>query len=303
MFRLRLLALALAPLVIPVAVRAQSLEPRVYLAGPVGTNAAIVAAVRSSGDIVVDPTIPVADAKATVGMVAFGYYRTFGLFGRAASVGTTVPVVRGTFEGSVDGQFGRASRIGQGDASVRLTVNLRGTPAMDLASFAKRGLRPNLGVSLTVNVPMGQYDSTHLVNIGANRWAYRPELGLSLPIHRWLLDAYFGAWIFADNPNYRGVVRKQEPLWATQGHLSYNLSPRAWIAFESTYYAGGRTTTSGGVSAVRQNNTRFGGTVALPLARRQTLKISVSKGAWVRLGTDFTQLGVAWTTVWGGGLK
>jgi hypothetical protein len=302
MLRLRAIACALAALSSAPAAWAQSLEPRVYLAGPVGSNAVVAAVLHSAGDILVDPSLPVADASARVSTLALGYYRTFGFFGRAASLGTTVPIVWGSFEGRVYGQFGRVSRSGQGDANVRLTVNLRGTPAMDLPSFAKRGLRPNLGASLTVSVPIGQYDSTKIVSLGAHRWAYRPEVGLSVPIRRWLLDAYFGAWIFGDNSDYLGTVRQQDPLWATQGHVSYNLTPRVWVAFDATFYAGGRTTTSSGVSAVRQNNTRFGGTIALPIVRRQNLKISLSKGAWVRLGTDFTQLGVAWTYAWAKGL-
>jgi hypothetical protein len=91
-------------------------------------------------------------------------------------------------------------------------------------------------------------------------------------------------------------------LWATQGHVSYNLSPRAWVAFDATFYAGGRTTTSGGASAVRQNNGRLGTTLTMPVLRRQALKLSFSKGAWVRLGTNFTTFAVAWSYVWGGGL-
>jgi Putative MetA-pathway of phenol degradation len=301
--RLRSLVGLVAVAVAPVASSAQQLEPRVYLAGPVNTNAVIVSVLRQSGDIVVDPTLPVTDAKARVGTAAFSYFRTFDFLGRAASVVATLPIVRGSFEGNVDGQFGRVSRMGQGDGSVRFTVNLRGTPALDLTSFAKRGVRPNLGASLTVNVPIGQYDATKLISLGANRWAYRPEVGLSVPAARhWLFDAYFGVWIFGDNTNYRGVVRTQSPLWATQGHVSYNLSPRAWVAFDATFYSGGRTATSGGASVLRQNNTRFGTTLTMPVLRRQALKLSFSKGAWVRLGTNFTTFGVAWSYVWGGGL-
>jgi hypothetical protein len=125
---------------------------------------------------------------------------------------------------------------------------------------------------------------------------------LSVPVgSRWLLDAYVGVWLFGDNTNFLGSTREQAPLVATQGHISYNLSPRAWAAFDATYYAGGRVTTNGTKNADRQNNTRFGGTLSVPLVHRQTLKFNVSRGAWVRLGTNFTTFGVAWNYGWGPG--
>ena len=38
--------------------------------------------------------------------------------------------------------------------------------------------------SLTVNAPTGQYDGTKLINVGTNRWAFKPEVGLSHPVGR-----------------------------------------------------------------------------------------------------------------------
>jgi hypothetical protein len=281
---------------------AQELDPRVYLASPVNSNVVVVAAARSTGDVVLDPTLPIS-VDARLGVVGFGYFRSFGLLGRSTSLGAVVPIVRGSVEGTLDGQPQRVERLGNGDANVRLTVNLVGSPAMDTATFFKQRPRTNLGVSLTVKAPIGQYDPAKVINLGANRWAYGPEFGLSTPVWgRWLVDAYSGVWLFADNKNYlNGGIREQAPLFTTQGHLSYNLSARSWAAFDATFYAGGRTTVNGEPNSTRQNNTRFGGTLSLPIAHRQSLKISGSRGAWVRLGTNFTTFGVAWNYAWGPG--
>jgi len=51
------------------------------------------------------------------------------------------------------------------------------------------GVRPEQaadvsGGSLVVSMPTGQYDGTKLINIGTNRWAFRPEIGLSQPLGR-----------------------------------------------------------------------------------------------------------------------
>ena len=284
------------------AVRGQELEPRVYLASPVGSNALIVAGARSSGDVLVDPTIPVENARARVGALVFGYYRTFDLFGRTASVGGTFPMLRASAQGEIGGVDRRVSRLGQGDVATRITVNLLGFPAMDTATFVKQGRRPGLGTSLVTNIPVGQYESTRMINLGTNRWSFKPELGLTLPLgQRWLFDTYFGTWLFRDNTDYLGGTRKQAPLVTTQVHLSYNLSRQAWAALDGTFYSGGRTTVNGTQRSDRQHNTRLGGTFAMPIANRQSLRLAVSKGALVRIGSDFATVSVTWVYAWGPG--
>ena len=226
------LACALLVLVATSAIRGQELEPRVYLASPVGSNVIVVAAARSTGDVILDPTIPIENVHARVGAIVFGYYRTFGLFGRSASLGGTAPMLRASAKGEIDGVEGRVNRFGQGDVATRLTVNLLGFPAMDTATFVKRGPRPGLGASVVVNMPAGQYLSGKVINLGTNRWSYKPELGLTLPLgDRWLFDTYFGVWLFRDNDDYLGATRAQAPLMTTQVHLSYNLSRRSWAAW------------------------------------------------------------------------
>jgi hypothetical protein len=284
------------------ATSAQELEPRVYLASPVGSNVVVVAAARSTGDVILDPTIPIENVRARVGAIVFGYYKTFGLFGRTASLGGTAPILRAGAQGELDGVEGRVSRFGQGDLATRLTVNLLGFPAMDTETFVKRGRQPGLGASVVVNLPAGQYLSGKVVNLGTNRWSYKPELGLTLPFgDRWLFDSYVGVWLFTDNDDYLGGTRAQAPLVSTQVHMSYNLSRRAWAALNATFYSGGRTTVNGIRQVERQNNVRIGGTLALPLANRQSLRVAVSKGARVRLGSDFTTISASWTYGWGRG--
>jgi hypothetical protein len=46
---------------------------------------------------------------------------------------------------------------------------LLGAPALELVAFASRERRTILGVSLTMVAPLGQYDSTKLINISSNR--------------------------------------------------------------------------------------------------------------------------------------
>jgi len=282
--------------------RGQQLEPRVYLPSPVNSNLVLVAATTSRGDILFDPSLPVEDARARLGSLVFGYYRSFDMLGRSANIGVAFPFMRGSLSGLLAGQAQRVDRLGPGDASVRLTVNLVGSPAMDLSTLAKRPRQTNFGASLVVSAPTGQYDTTKFINIGSHRWAYKPELGLSIPFaQRWLLDVYAGVWLFTDNTEFVAGRSHQAPLFTSQFHLSYNLSPRAWASVNATFYSGGRVTVNEVANLERFKNTRLGGTVSFPLARRQSLRLAVSTGAWVRYGGDFTTLSVSWNYGWGRG--
>jgi hypothetical protein len=71
---------------------------------------------------------------------------------------------------------------------------------------------------------------------------------------------------------------------------------------DGTYYTGGRTTVDGVASDDLQKNSRAGVTVALPVDRRNSIKLNASTGVSTRTGGDFNAFGVAWQYRWGGGL-
>ena len=45
-----------------------------------------------------------------------------------------------------------------------------------------------VGASVQVQVPLGQYDADRILNIGANRWVLRTEVGMSIPAGRWNVE-------------------------------------------------------------------------------------------------------------------
>jgi len=84
------------------------------------------------------------------------------------------------------------TRSGLADARFKLSVNLRGNPAMSPREFAAAPRHTIVGASLTLTAPAGQYYETKLINLGTNRWSFKPEVGISVPKGRWYLDAYVG---------------------------------------------------------------------------------------------------------------
>lgn len=279
---------------------AQDMEPRAYSSSPVGTNFVEVAVGQTRGAILFDPAVPITDVMADMNLASFGYARSFGLGGRQGLVSIAIPYARGDIEGEVSGVDERVGRSGLADMRLKMSVNVVGPGAMSREEFATAPRKTIVGVSLTVQPPTGQYDETLLINLGTNRWSFKPEVGVSVPVGRWFLDAYAGVWLFTENDSfYPGdSTRKQDPLWAAQGHASYTFKSRAWLAFDATWYGGGESTIDGGSPSSRQSNTRLGGTGSIPLPRSQSIKISASMGAAGRTGTDFDTLLIGWQILW-----
>jgi hypothetical protein len=298
------LAASLAALLLaPGIAGAQELEPRAYSPSPVGANFAAVIYGRSWGALVFDPSIPITDAEADLNNATLAYGRTFSLAGRQALVTAGVPWIRGDFSGKLVGNDSSVTRRGLGDARVKLSVNLIGAPAMSPQAFAQSPPRPVVaGLSLTVSAPTGQNSPDKLINLGANRWAFKPELGASWNVRRrWYADVYAGTWLFTANPEAfpAGTARRtQDPLGSVQGHLSYTFARRSWAAFDYTWFWGGATHTNGGPPSARVNNQRVGGIVAIGLTPRQSLKFGYSYGASTRLGDDFGTASAAWQVLW-----
>jgi hypothetical protein len=292
--RTPVVALVMALAAIPAA--AQELEPRAYSPSPVGTTFVVITATRSAGGVFTDPSAPIENVEAEVGVLGLGAGHVFGLAGKQALVLGLVPITWGEASGDVGDDRRFASRRGLADPRLKLSVMLAGSPAMDRAAFARAPRRTVLGASFTIVLPAGQYDPARLINLGSHRWSFKPEIGVSHPAGRWTLDAYAGVWFFTENDAYfpGASTRGQDPIVSVQGHVSYTFGRRAWLAVNATWYSGGRTIIDGTAKADLQRNTRLGATWALPIGRRQSVKLSYSAGAATRIGADFRTFGAAW---------
>jgi len=282
------------------AARAQELEPRAYSPSPVGTNFVAVAVGASSGDVLFDPSVPITDASASIGLATVGYGRTFGLWGRQGLVTIGIPYAWGTVEGKVYEEAQEVRRSGLADVRIRTSLNLVGSKAMSVEEFRKAPRSTIVGVSLTVQFPTGEYDRTKLINLGTDRFAVKPEVGVSVPVGRWSLDAYAGAWFFQDADEFYpgNATRSQDPLFSVQGHASLTFRNGAWLAFDATWYGGGETTVDSGPPSTRQSNSRLGATFSFPLTRAQSLKFAASTGASARTGNDFDTALLGWQVRW-----
>ncbi len=287
------------------AARAQDLAPRAYLVTPKGSNAVTISYVWNNGELVFDPAVPIKDAKGRFSLSILSYYHSYSLFGRSANIVVSVPYALGNFHGEVAGTFADAYRSGLADSRVRVSVNLRGGPAMRVKEFLEWRERTLVGVSITAIVPNGQYDPARLINTGTNRWAFKPEIGFTRRRGRWVGEGYAGVWIFTSNPQFfpGSATRAQHPMRAFEGHLGYYLKPRLWVSLDGNYWSGGNSTMNGVENQDAQRASRLGVSFSTPVSRRQSLKFSYSRGAYVRLGGNFDALSAAWQYSWLGKAK
>ena len=281
----------------------QDLEPRAYSNIPVGLNFIIAGYVYTAGGVLFDPAIPIENANIRIHGTVFAYARSVKIGGMSGRIDMVLPYA--WLSGTADFQGQPASRevSGLGDPRLRMTVNLLGAPALPLSGFKDYRQDLIIGVSLQVFMPASQYDNDRLVNIGTNRFTFKPEIGISKTVGPLFLELSGGAAFYTvNNDFYNGKTRSQNPIGSIQGHVIYSFKRGIWTSLDGTYYWGGKTTLEGVEGNDLQKNSRFGFTFALPVNIHNSLKLYLSTGVSTRTGSDFNLIGVAWQYRWGGGL-
>ena len=288
-------------------VRAQDLAPRAYVITPLHSNAVVLTYSFYDGSINFNGALPVNNATGKYNIPIFSYYHSFGLFGRSANIVAALPYAVGHFQGTVAGAGVNLYRSGLVDSVYRFSVNLKGGPAMRPQEFVKWRQKVLLGVGLKVIAPTGQYDPTKLINWGTNRWSFKPELGYSQRRGNWVVDGYAGAWFFTTNHDfwsrnayYPGTrSQSQAPIVAFETHLSYDFKPRLWVSVDGNFWVGGKTSVAGIQNPLtQQENSRIGGTAAIPITRHQSLKFGYSNGTYIQYGGNYQNASVAWQYSW-----
>lgn len=292
---------------LPRGAHAQDLTPRAYVITPVHSNAIVLTYSFSDGGLLFDNAVPITNASATLDISVFSYYHSLNFFGRSANITASLPYGVGHFQGTFADDETKLYRSGLLDSSFRFSVNLKGGPAMRAREYQSWRQKIILGVSLKVVAPTGQYDSTKLINIGSNRWGFKPEFGYSERWGHWVLDGYGGAWLYTTNPSYfshnafvpGNQTQSQKPIASFEGHLSYDVRQRLWVSLDGNFWYGGRTSLNGVEnSSTLQRNSRIGATASIPLSKRQSLKFSYSNGTYIRFGGNFQNVAVAWQYSW-----
>jgi hypothetical protein len=216
----------------------------------------------------------------------------------AGRADVAVPFVTGDWEGDVAKSEQRTSRTGFGDPVLRYSLFILGAPALTKEEFT--GFQPKtiVGVTMRMQLPLGQYDASKIINLGSNRWVFSPQIGAWHVVGNFTFEAYAGVWLFTDNRQFLGTqVKSQDPLVTFQVHVSYLFRNGIWIAVSSRQSLGGAVTIDGGDRLEPEANNRVGLAFSMPVLSRYVLKLVATTGVTATMGNDYSTFGLAWQVV------
>ncbi len=249
-----ILALLIIFLVVGATSASAQIPPRFYWKGLIGSRAVPVIGMSLSGNAnPVDPAHTVIpDASFDAEVVVAGYGQTFTLFDRAAMVAVLVPMGRVSGEASLFGQTFREDASGFGDPLIEFNLNLIGPkPIRNIPDVVRYEPGFSLDVIVDVAIPVGEYDSDQLLNLGQNKWYGRIgfpivwQLGPWVPGRRTTLEFLPSLWVFGDNDNFIGRTLSTDPMFQLEGHFTRDLAEDLWASFDLTWVTGGKASVNG----------------------------------------------------------
>ncbi len=284
-------------------ISAQELEPRALTNVPVGMNFIVLGYGYTQGDILLDPAIPIEDLNAKIHSVAGAYLRSIKIFGLSGKIDVIVPWASSFYKGYLTGIDTSRSLNGFGDARIRLSFNFLGAPPLKIDEFRDYIPSEISGFSIQVITPTGRYDEDKLINLGSNRWAFKPQWGFSKYLKNWIIETYLSAWFFTPNKQFFGDNElTQKPMGALKIHGIRSFQRNWWLALDIGYGFGGKTYINGVVSDSRISSFRFGLTFAVPFGLHHVLRLTGFTGKRLEKGSDFSSVVLTYQFRWIKGL-
>jgi hypothetical protein len=295
----------LAVAVLHIHAFAQFSDPRNYQNTPVGINQLELAYAYARSNTSIDTSFIVAGAKFNLNQGVIDYTRYFALLHRTAWVEANVPIAN--LSGSITGTDIAGSTVGAGDSGYTAGILLKGGPAFSPEQFANAKTVTSVGMSLSMTAPTGQYDANKLLNLGSDRWSFKPELAISKPFgpeQRWVFDGYANSYFYTDNRSYRGAeVLRQRALLGLEGHISYTFNNAVWASLDTRYSFLGDTTVNDVNQDDRQRNFIVGSELVVSANSRNSFTFEYAKAVVHRNGPSIGGFAVRYDYTWGNGYR
>ena len=270
---------------------AQEIEARAYSNAPIGIN------------FVTGGFAQAKSGSYTLTTEVASFTRIIDVFGQSGRISLLLPYAQISGSGSLGPQNINASAEGLSDPVVKISANLYGAPALSLEEFNNYKQDLIIGTSLAASIPWGKYNSEQMLNVGANRSLIQPAIGASQAVGPWRLELAGMATIYTSNTSFLGSnTLSQNPIYSSEAHAIYYFQNTAYISADATYFMGGQKYVNGTAISGSQENWRFGSTFSYPINKRNSIRLTGSKGVYSNTNTDYTALGISWQYRWGGGL-
>jgi hypothetical protein len=103
-----------------------------------------------------------------------------------------------------------------------------------------------LGFTPFIFIPIGDYDEDRALNLGENRWSFKPEFGFAKGFDKWHIDLTAALQFYGDNDDFMGnSTLEQDPLLTLEGHLTYKFTATFNATLDYFYHMDGETTVAG----------------------------------------------------------
>lgn len=280
---------------------AQDLEPRRWTSLPTGIQVLGIGYANTSGEIFFDPVMQVEDASFNANTFILQYVRPFKFGNKLARVDIYLPYSIANWEGLLAGIPTTVNRSGFADPRLRLSINIIGPKALDPKELFKymkdNPVNTTLGASIAVTLPLGQYYEDKLLNLGHNRFSFRPQIGLLHNWNKWSFELTSSVFIFTKNNSfYNGKKRKQNPLFALQTHVIKRFDSKIWTSLSVGYGTGGKSIINNVSNGDQRGN--FLGSISLgfPVFKKQSLKFAFLQSTTLKdIGSDSSSFILGWS--------
>ncbi len=144
------------------------------------------------------------------------------------------------------------SSSGYADPIVQLDINLIGTSQLK-SNVHLFNYEPTWTVDIAamLGIPVGEYESDKLVNLGLNRWWGRIALpikyhfGVFSPGYMGSFEIIPSVWLFEDNDDFIGQRLENDPIWQLEAHLTQDFTRSLFGSIDLLYRKGFQSTIGG----------------------------------------------------------
>ena len=289
---------------LPFICLSQELEPRRWSHLPTGKNFVGGGYAYTEANILFDPVLRIENVEMEMHTWAFKYIRTFEMLQKSARVDFTQGYQEGRWTGLVDGVPSSIKRSGLSDSVLRFAINLYGAPPLEGKEFAAYRARANVetivGTALVVQLPTGEYKDDKLINLGTNRYTFRPQLGVVHNRGKWSMELTGEVYIFTDNNDfYNGNKLENDPFYTLQTHLVYTFHPGLWAAAGAGFGYGGQSTVNGEKKNDRKESLAWTFSFGYPITPQLGVKVGyLGIRKQKSTGQDSDSIAVAFSFYW-----
>lgn len=281
-YRIFAVTLVVLGLVAPTNGSAVGFGSRAFQLVPDQANIVALYGFMLDGNTSADSSVVVPGSEINVNLGVLQYTHAFELKGQQSAAFGVLP--GGRVDGSLDiaRQTMSDDNSGLGDAQVGAVFGLTGSPSLPLKQFMEFNPGFAAGILTLFTLPTGQYDESHALNVGANRWAAQFGTVLTWYQGNAMLDPHLRTFellpsftLYGDNEDPFGAdITGQAAMFNLEGHITQNINQAMFLSVDALYSYGGETMTDEVDNDDRQSALMLGGSFSTMISRSTSIKLS-----------------------------